>query len=130
MFVDMPPGTGDVALTVFQSIPVDGIVIVTSPQELVSMIVAKAVKMAQMMNVPIIGIIENMSYVECPDCGKHIEVFGKSRLAEVAAVYKLPVLGQIPMTPAIAAASDAGDVESLDVNWFDQAIDAIVNATK
>lgn len=80
MFVDMPPGTGDVALTVFQSIPVDGIVIVTSPQELVSMIVAKAVKMAQMMNVPIIGIIENMSYVECPDCGKHIEVFGKATL--------------------------------------------------
>ena len=130
MFVDMPPGTGDVALTVFQSIPVDGIVIVTSPQELVSMIVAKAVKMAQMMNVPIIGIIENMSYVECPDCGKHIEVFGKSHLAEVAAVYKLPILGQIPMTPAIAAASDAGDVESLDVDWFDKAIEAIVDATK
>ena len=122
MFVDMPPGTGDVALTVFQSIPVDGIIIVTSPQELVSMIVAKAVKMAQMMNVPIIGIIENMSYVECPDCGKHIEVFGKSHLAEVAAVYKLPILGQIPMTPAIAAASDAGDVESLDVDWFDKAM--------
>ena len=106
------------------------IVIVTSPQELVSMIVAKAVKMAQMMNVPIIGIIENMSYVECPDCGKHIEVFGKSHLAEVAAVYKLPILGQIPMTPAIAAASDAGDVESLDVDWFDKAIEAIVDATK
>ena len=130
MFIDCPPGTGDVPLTIFQSLPVDGIIVVTSPQELVSMIVAKAVKMAQMMNVPIIGIIENMSYVECPDCGKHIEVFGKSHLAEVAAVYKLPILGQIPMTPAIAAASDAGDVESLDVDWFDKAIEAIVDATK
>ena len=130
MIVDMPPGTGDVPLTVFQSLPVDGIVIVTSPQELVSMIVGKAVRMAKMMNVPILGIIENMSYVECPDCGKHIEVFGKSHLAEVAAVYKLPILGQIPMTPAIAAASDAGDVESLDVDWFDKAIEAIVDATK
>ncbi len=125
MFVDMPPGTGDVALTVFQTIPVDGIVIVTSPQELVSMIVAKAVKMAQMMNVPIIGIIENMSYVECPDCGKHIEIFGKSHVEQVAAEYNLPVLGKIPMTPAIAAASDAGDVENLEGNWFDDAIAAI-----
>ena len=107
MFVDMPPGTGDVALTVFQSIPVDGIVIVTSPQELVSMIVSKAVKMAQMMNIPVIGIIENMSYIECPCCGEHIEMFGKSHLDEVAAEYNLPVLGRIPMTPAIAAASDA-----------------------
>ena len=125
MFVDMPPGTGDVALTVFQSIPVDGIVIVTSPQELVSMIVAKAVKMAQMMNVPIIGIIENMSYVECPCCNEHIEVFGKSHLDEVAKEYNLPILGRIPMTPAIAAASDAGDVESLEGDWFNDAIAAI-----
>ena len=99
MFVDMPPGTGDVPLTVFQTIPVDGIVIVTSPQELVSMIVAKAVKMAQMMNIPIIGIIENMSYVECPDCKKHIEIFGKSHVDEVAAEYNLPVLGKIPPLP-------------------------------
>lgn len=125
MFVDMPPGTGDVALTVFQSIPVDGIVIVTSPQELVSMIVAKAVKMAQMMNVPIIGIIENMSYVESPSCNEHIEVFGKSHLDEVAKEYNLPILGRIPMTPAIAAASDAGDVESLEGDWFNDAIAAI-----
>lgn len=125
MFVDMPPGTGDVPLTVFQTIPVDGIVIVTSPQELVSMIVAKAVKMAQMMNIPIVGIIENMSYVECPDCGKHIEVFGKSHVDEVASEYNIPVLGKIPMTPAIAAASDAGDVESLEGNWFDEAVKAI-----
>ena len=125
MYVHMPPGTGDVALTVFQSIPVDGIVIVTSPQELVSMIVAKAVKMAQMMNIPIIGIIENMSYVECPCCNEHIEVFGKSHLDEVAKEYNLPILGRIPMTPAIAAASDAGDVESLEGDWFNDAIAAI-----
>lgn len=97
MFVDMPPGTGDVALTVFQSIPVDGIVIVTSPQELVSMIVSKAVKMAQMMDIPVIGIIENMSYIECPCCGEHIEMFGKSHLDEVAGEYGIPVLGRIPM---------------------------------
>ena len=127
MFVDMPPGTGDVALTVFQTIPVDGIVIVTSPQELVSMIVGKAVKMAQMMNIPIIGIIENMSYVECPHCGEHIEVFGKSHLDEVASQYNLPVLGRIPMTPAISAASDAGKIEELEGNWFDDAITAIEN---
>ena len=125
MFVDMPPGTGDVPLTVFQTIPVDGIVIVTSPQELVSMIVAKAVKMAQMMNIPIVGIIENMSYVECPDCGKRIEVFGKSHVDEVASEYNIPVLGKIPMTPAIAAASDAGDIEGLEGNWFDEAIKVI-----
>lgn len=126
MFVDMPPGTGDVPLTVFQAIPVDGIVIVTSPQELVSMIVGKAVKMAQMMNVPILGIIENMSYVECPGCKEHIKVFGESHVEEVAAQYELPVLGKIPMTPAISAASDAGDVENLDDgDWFDQAVKAI-----
>lgn len=125
MFVDMPPGTGDVPLTVFQTIPVDGIVIVTSPQELVSMIVGKAVKMAQMMNIPIIGIIENMSYVECPDCGKAIEIFGKSHVDDVATQYHLPVLGRIPMTPSIAAASDAGAVEDLEGNWLDVAISAI-----
>lgn len=128
MFVDMPPGTGDVPLTVFQTIPVDGIVIVTSPQELVSMIVAKAVKMAQMMNVPIVGIIENMSYVECPDCKSKIEIFGKSHVDEVAAQYDLPVLGKIPMTPSIAAASDAGDVEGLDAPWFSDAMAAIEKA--
>ncbi len=127
MFVDMPPGTGDVALTVFQSIPVDGIVIVTSPQELVSMIVSKAVKMAQMMDVPVIGIIENMSYIECPCCGEHIEMFGKSHLDEVAGEYGIPVLGRIPMAPAIAAASDAGNVEELECNWFGDAIAAIEN---
>lgn len=128
MVVDMPPGTGDVPLTVFQSIPVDGIIIVTSPQELVSMIVGKAVRMAKMMNVPILGIIENMSYVECPDCGKKIEIFGKSHLDEVAAEYDLPILGRIPMTPAIAAASDAGAIEDLQGSWFDEAVNAIEKA--
>lgn len=128
MFVDMPPGTGDVPLTVFQTIPVNGIVIVTSPQELVSMIVGKAVKMAQMMNIPIVGIIENMSYVECPDCGEHIEVFGKSHVEEVAAQYGLPVLGKIPMTPEISAVSDAGNIEDInDGDWFAEAVSAIEN---
>lgn len=125
MFVDMPPGTGDVPLTVFQAIPVDGIVVVTSPQELVSMIVAKAVKMAQMMDIPVIGIVENMSYVECPGCKERIEVFGKSHVDEVAAQYHLPVLGKIPMTPEIAAASDAGDIENLEGDWLDGAVSAI-----
>jgi len=125
MFVDMPPGTGDVPLTVFQAVPVDGIIVVTSPQELVSMIVAKAVKMAQMMDIPVIGIVENMSYVECPGCKERIEVFGKSHVDEVAAQYNLPVLGKIPMTPAIAAACDAGDVENLQGNWLDSAVSAI-----
>lgn len=128
MVVDMPPGTGDVPLTVFQSIPIDGIIIVTSPQELVSMIVGKAVRMAQMMNVPILGIIENMSYVECPDCGRKIEIFGKSHVDEVAAQYGLPVLGRIPMTPEIAAASDAGAVEELQGDWFQDAVAAIEKA--
>jgi len=128
MFVDMPPGTGDVPLTVFQAIPVDGIVIVTSPQELVSMIVGKAVKMAQMMDIPILGIIENMSYVECPGCKEHIKVFGESHVEKVAAQYGLPVLGKIPMTPAISAASDAGDVENLDDgDWLQEAVKAIEN---
>lgn len=128
MFVDMPPGTGDVPLTVFQTIPVNGIVIVTSPQELVSMIVGKAVKMAQMMNIPIVGIIENMSYVECPDCGEHIEVFGKSHVEEVAAQYGLPVLGKIPMTSEISAVSDAGNIEDInDGDWFAEAVSAIEN---
>lgn len=125
MFVDMPPGTGDVPLTVFQAIPVDGIIVVTSPQELVSMIVGKAVKMAQMMEVPVLGIVENMSYAECPGCGERIEIFGKSHVDEVAAQYSLPVLGKIPLAPAIAAASDAGDIESLEGDWLNAAVKAV-----
>ena len=113
MFVDMPPGTGDVPLTVFQSLPVDGIVIVTSPQDLVSMIVAKAVKMANMMHVPVLGFVENYSYLQCPDCGKKIKVFGESHLDEIAAQFGLPVLARLPIDPKVAEAYDAGMMESL-----------------
>ena len=126
LMVDMPPGTGDVALTVFQSLPVDGIVIVTSPQDLVSMIVAKAVNMAEKMNVPILGIVENMSYIECPDCGKKIEVFGKSKLPEVAERYNLEILGQLPINPALAEACDKGEVETaLPDGMLPQAVSAV-----
>lgn len=121
MFVDMPPGTGDVPLTVFQSLPVDGIIIVTSPQELVSMIVEKAVNMAKKMNIPVLGLVENMSYLECPDCGKKISVFGESHIDETAARFGIPVLSKIPITPAIASHVDAGTVEYLEGNWMDEA---------
>ncbi len=116
MFVDMPPGTGDVPLTVFQSLPVDGIVIVTSPQDLVSMIVTKAVKMANMMHIPVIGFVENYSYLECPDCGKRIEVFGKSHLDEVAAEFNLPILARLPIDPKVAESYDAGRMESVNTD--------------
>lgn len=111
LFVDMPPGTGDVPLTVFQSLPVDGILVVTSPQDLVSMIVGKAVKMAQMMDIPTLGVIENYSYFTCPDCGKKVAIFGESKLEEVAAQYDVPVLSRLPIDPKIAAAVDAGAIE-------------------
>lgn len=127
MFVDMPPGTGDVPLTVFQSIPVDGIVVVTSPQELVSMIVAKAVKMAGMMDIPVIGIVENMSYAQCPDCGKKINIFGESKLDKVADEYNLKVLGRLPIDPKLAAACDKGAIELYSGNWLDEASDIIEN---
>ncbi len=125
MFVDMPPGTGDVPLTVFQSIPVDGIIVVTSPQELVSMIVGKAVKMAEMMNIPILGVVENMSYALCPDCGKKINVFGESKLEEVAKGYGLDILGRLPIDPKLAAACDRGAIELYSGNWLDDASDKI-----
>lgn len=128
MFVDMPPGTGDVPLTVFQSIPLDGIIIVTSPQELVSMIVSKAVTMAQMMNVPILGIVENMSYVECPDCGKHISVFGESHVDEIAQRYGLKVLDRLPIDPSIARACDTGTVELFEGNWLNNTADIVEKA--
>lgn len=111
MFIDMPPGTGDVPLTVFQSIPVDGIIIVTSPQELVSMIVEKAVNMAKLMNIPVLGIVENMSYALCPDCGKKIELFGKSRVNEVAAKHGFDVIARIPFDTKLANGCDAGLIE-------------------
>lgn len=126
MFVDMPPGTGDVPLTVFQSLPVDGIIIVTSPQELVAMIVLKAVNMARKMNIPILGVVENMSYLECPDCGKKIAVFGESRIDEVAAEAALPVLAKVPVSPAVAAHVDAGTIEYLAADWMEKAVQQLL----
>ena len=123
LFVDMPPGTGDVPLTVFQSIPLNGIIVVTSPQELVSVIVEKAVNMAKMMNIPILGLVENMSYVRCPDCGKEIHVFGESHLEEIAAENDIPVLGRIPMDPALSKVVDQGVVELFEGDWLDGAAD-------
>ncbi|WP_099204763.1 Mrp/NBP35 family ATP-binding protein [Scatolibacter rhodanostii] len=125
MFVDMPPGTGDVPLTVFQSFPVDGIIIVASPQELVSMVVAKAVEMANMMNIPILGLVENMSYALCPDCGKHINIFGESHVDEIAAKYNLPILAKMPIDPVVASSCDRGVVELVDKDWLDKAIDKV-----
>lgn len=119
MFIDMPPGTGDVPLTVFQSIAVDGIIIVTSPQELVSMIVSKAVKMAEMMKIPIIGLVENMSYFKCPDNGKDYKIFGDSHIEEIAEKHNLKVLAKLPIDPKISAACDKGMIELFDGNWFD-----------
>lgn len=125
MFVDMPPGTGDVPLTVFQSLPVDGIIVVTSPQELVSMIVTKAVKMAQMMNVPIIGVIENYSYLVCPDCGKKISVFGESHLNEITDKLKIDLLAKIPIDPALASVCDKGLIELFEGDWMENACNKI-----
>ncbi len=121
MFVDMPPGTGDVPLTVFQSLPVDGIIVVSSPQQLVRVIVEKAVNMANMMNIPILGIVENMSYVKCPDCGKEITVFGKSNIDAIAKSFNLPVLARLPMEEATSRAVDAGDVESIEMPELNEA---------
>ena len=119
MFVDMPPGTGDVPLTVFQSLPVDGIVVVTSPQDLVSMIVTKAVHMAQMMSVPLLGLVENYSYFQCPDCGKQHAIFGESHLEQEAMKLGLPLLAKLPIDPNLAAAFDAGKLEELDTNYLE-----------
>ncbi len=125
LFVDMPPGTGDVPLTVFQSLPVDGIVIVTSPQDLVSMIVSKAVTMANMMHIPVLGFVENYAYLECPDCGKKIEVFGKSHLDEVAAKFDLPILARLPIDPAVAFAYDSGLMETVNTDRFADVVAAV-----
>lgn len=121
LFVDMPPGTGDVALTVFQNIPIDGIVVVTSPQDLVSMIVGKAMKMASLMNIPVLGLVENMSYALCPDCGKKIHIFGESHIGEIAEEYHVPVLAQMPINPSLASACDNGTVEDLDCSYLEDA---------
>ena len=127
MFVDMPPGTGDVPLTVFQSLPVDGIIVVASPQELVSMIVEKAIKMADMMNIPVLGLVENMSYFSCPDCGKEIKVFGESKIEEVAKANNLELLGRIPIEPKLAAACDAGTIELFEGDWLNKLTDKLTS---
>ncbi len=130
MFVDMPPGTGDVPLTVFQSIPLDGIIVVASPQELVSMIVAKAVKMAELMNVPILGLVENMSYFKCPDCGKEHKIFGDSHIDDIAKDYGTRVLAKVPIDPDLAKSVDTGTIELFVGDWFENAADTIESELK
>ncbi len=130
MFIDCPPGTGDVPLTVFQSIPIDGIVIVSSPQELVSMIVEKAANMAKMMDIPVYGLVENMSYVKCPDCGKEIKVFGDSHIEEIAEKFGYDLLGRIPMDPKLSALIDKGWIEMMNNDYLDTAADILVNRTQ
>ena len=125
MFVDMPPGTGDVPLTVFQSLPIDGVVIVTTPQDLVSMIVAKAVNMAEMMHVPVLGIAENMSYYKCPDCGKEHAIFGESKVEEIAKAFDIPHFVRLPIDPAVATMVDAGEVESVSGEHVAPLVDVI-----
>ena len=127
MFVDMPPGTGDVPLTVFQSLPIDGVIIVTSPQELVSMIVGKAVRMANMMQVPVLGLVENYSYFRCPDCGREHAIFGESHLAETAMKYHLPVLARLPIDPNVAKACDSGNAESLACEQLEPVLAAVLS---
>ena len=126
MFVDMPPGTGDVALNVFQSLPVDGVIIVASPQDLVAMVVEKAVKMAQMMNIPIVGLVENMSYLTCPDCGRKIYPFGEGKTEAAAARYGVPLLAKMPIDPALAKLADEGTIENFQGDWLRDAVDAII----
>lgn len=128
LFLDMPPGTGDVPLSVFQSIPLDGIVVVASPQELVSRVVEKAVNMAELMEVPVTGLIENMSYLVCPHCGERQWLFGEGKTAEAAARHGLDLLGQIPMDPALASLADRGEIESFQGDWLDAAADRLENA--
>ena len=126
MFVDMPPGTGDVPLTVFQSLPVDGVVVVASPQELVGMIVEKSVRMAEMLEKKVLGLVENMSFFTCPDCGKRLEIFGPSRVDELAARHHIPVACRLPINPAFAAAVDRGGVESLECPDLAPLVDALL----
>ncbi|MGX8698564.1 MAG: P-loop NTPase [bacterium] len=125
MFVDMPPGTGDVPLTVFQSLPVDGIVVVTSPQELVGVIVEKAVKMAEMMEKPILGLVENMAWFQCPDCGKRHRIFGEGHIAELAEAYNIPVSVEAPIDPALARSADEGKLEFVRADWLSAIVDSV-----
>lgn len=126
MFIDMPPGTGDVPLTVFQSLPVDGIIIVQSPQQLVGMIAQKAVNMAKMMNIPILGIVENMSYLSCPDCGKEISVFGESRVEEIAREHQIPRVAKLPILPHLTKLCDEGKMEEFEENWLEDVLQGIL----
>ena len=126
LLVDCPPGTGDVPLTVFQSLPLDGVVIVSSPQDLVSMIVSKAANMAKMMNVPVLGLVENMSYIKCPDCGKEIKVFGESHIEEVAEKFGYDLLARIPMDSKLAALVDRGMIELMENDYMDKAAQAVI----
>ncbi len=128
LFVDMPPGTGDVPLTVFQSLPVNGVVVVSSPQELVEMIVGKAVKMARMMNVPVLGLVQNMAYFECPDCGKKHYIFGKTDINDIANRFMIRATGEIPVDPSIAELCDLGKVEAIENNWLDDIVERILKA--
>ena len=130
MFVDMPPGTGDVPLTVFQSLPIAGIVVVTSPQDLVSMIVEKAVNMARMMNIPVLGIVENMSYYECPHCGERSEIFGRSHIDETAHRFNIPAAARLPINPKLAAASDAGLIEIYEGDWLNGLTEFLIGTDK
>lgn len=130
MFVDMPPGTGDVPLTVFQSLPIAGIVVVTSPQDLVSMIVEKAVNMARMMNIPVLGIVENMSYYECPHCGERSEIFGRSHIDETAHRFNIPAAARLPINPKLAAASDAGLIEIYEGDWLNGITEFLIGTDK
>lgn len=123
LFLDMPPGTGDVPLTVFQSIPLDGIIVVTSPQDLVSLIVKKAYNMAKMMAIPVLGIIENMSWLKCPDCGKDIKLFGDSKIEEIASGFGIHVLGKMPIDPSVAELCDLGEIEKLNHTYIDSAVE-------
>ena len=125
MFVDMPPGTGDVPLTVFQSLPVDGVLIVTTPQELVGMIVEKAVNMAKMMNIPVLGLVENMSWIACPDCGKKIYPFGEGRSEQAAEGLGVPLLARLPLDPSLANACDRGLIELCNENWLDAVMEEL-----
>lgn len=130
LLIDMPPGTGDVPLTVFQSIPVDGAIIVTSPQDLVRLIVKKAYNMVVKMDIPVMGIVENYSYIECPDCGKKIAVFGESKIDEIASEIGVELLGKLPIVPAIAKLADEGRFDEADNTFVDMAVDKIINASK
>lgn len=130
MFIDMPPGTGDIALTVFQSIPLDGIIIVATPQELVSMIVEKAVKMANQMSINILGLVENMSYLQCPHCDEKIEMYGSSKVEEIAQKHGVKTFSKIPIIPELTKLIDSGEIEKFQGDWLDNMIDMVINLKK